>query len=378
MAFFANDAVNRVNLHYGVKALAESAGGVFYLVILLRAGLSVSLTLEAMAAMMAGRFFLRPALVPLARRFGLKGVLIAGAVGMGAQYPLLAQVRGLDLALAALIVVGALGDVLYWPAFNAYFATVGDARHRGHQVGAREALAALVGVIGPLAGATALMSVGPGPTFAAVGLIQAVSALPLLGAPAVAVRASAPGAWRAARLTAAFYVTDGWFDACWISAWQIALYVTLGHSIPAYGGVMALAALAGAAGGLLIGPRIDAGLGRAAVLAVYGLGAVIVIVRAASLAAPWLAIAGAALGALLIPVLSPTIGGAAYNLAKASPCPVRFQVAAEAGWDVGYFSACLIGAALLNLGAPLAVMILLALPALAAGGLLLRRMYARS
>lgn len=375
MAFLRNDAVNRVNLHYGVQALAQGAGGVFYLVFLLRAGLSVPVTLLAMAAILAGRLALRPALVPLAKRWGIKPVMIAGTIGMAVQYPLLAQVRGLDAALAGLIIVSAIGDVLYWPSFNAYFATVGDAEHRGHQVGAREALAALAGVIAPLLGAAALLTVGPAATFAAVGVVQILAAIPLFGAPAVSVKAEAPGAFAASKPMALFYATDGWFDACWIYVWQMALFVTLKNSIAAYGGAMALAGLVGAGCGLLIGRRIDAGGGRGAVLIAYGLGVGVVILRAASLGAPWLAVGANAVGALLIPVLSPTIGGATYNLIKASPCALRFQVGSEAGWDVGCLLACLTTAAVLSLGAPMGSAILLALPATMAGGALIWRMY---
>ncbi|MGH7023038.1 MAG: hypothetical protein ACREEB_05525 [Caulobacteraceae bacterium] len=377
MAFLANDAVNRVNLHYGVQALAQASGGAFYLVFLLRAGLTVPQTFVVMAAILGGRLCFRPILVPLAKRFGLKAMLIAGAICMGLQYPVLGQVRGVGPALWVLIAVAALGDLLYWPSFHAYFATVGDARHRGHQVGAREALAAVAGVIAPLLGALALMTLGPGLTFAAVGLVQALSAIPLFGAPRVPVSPAAPGAYRAGRTVALFNATDGWFDASLISAWQMALYITLKDSIPAYGGAMALAGLAGAACGLFIGPRIDAGRGRSAVLAAYALGAGILITRAASLGAPWLAVGANALGALLIPILSPTVGGAVYNHVAASPCALRFQVVSEAGWDVGYIGACLIAAAMTALGGGLSATILLGLPAVGAGAVVLWRLYAR-
>ena len=50
MAFFRNRTVNRLNLHYGVQAFAENAGGVFAFVYLLRAGVSVPATLTAIAA----------------------------------------------------------------------------------------------------------------------------------------------------------------------------------------------------------------------------------------------------------------------------------------------------------------------------------------
>jgi hypothetical protein len=138
MAFLRNDAINRVNLHSGIQALAQGAGAVFFLVFLLRAGVSVPMTLAAQAAILAGRFLLRPAILPLARRWGLKPLLITGTVAMAVQYPVLAEVRGVDGTLLALCIVAALGDVFYWLSYNAYFTSVGDAEHRGHQVGARE------------------------------------------------------------------------------------------------------------------------------------------------------------------------------------------------------------------------------------------------
>ena len=77
----------------------------------------------------------------------------------------------------------------------------------------------------------------------------------------------------------------------------------------------------------------------------------------------------------LVKSLLPALGAATYNLAKASPCPLRFQVAAEAGWDVGCICSCLIAAGLLAAGVSLAIVMLVALPALALAALLLRRYY---
>ena len=143
---------------------------------------------------------------------------------------------------------------------------------------------------------------------------------------------------------------DGWFDACFILVWQIALFVSLGESIAAYGGAMALAGLAGAVAGLLLGRRIDAGHGRQAVAIAYGVAAVIVLLRAASLGSPWLAVGANALGGFFWPLLGPALGAAVYNLAKASPCPFRFHMATEGGWDIGCFAACLLAGGAPGLG----------------------------
>jgi MFS transporter, DHA1 family, inner membrane transport protein len=375
MAFLRNDAVNRVNLHSGIQALAQGAGGIFFMVFLLKAGVPIPAALVAQAAIVAGRFLLRPAILPLARRLGLKPLLIVGTLGVALQYPLLAEVQGVGTMLFVFCIVSAIGEIFYWPCYHAYFSAVGDAEHRGHQIGAREALTAVVNIVAPLLGAWALVTVGPTWTFAAAGLVQAAAALPLLGAPNIPVKPRAPGALRAAWYGAAIIAVDGWFDACLIFVWQIALFISLGESIPAYGGAMALAGVVGAVFGLILGRHIDAGHGRRAV-AITGLAAIgLVLLRAASLGSPWLAIIANALGALFWPLLIPTLGAALYNMAKDSPCPLRFQIMTETGWDVGACFGCLIAAALYAWGAPLAVGILLALPGTAAMVLLLWRYY---
>ena len=66
MAFLRNRAVNWINLHSGIQALAHGMGGVFVLVFLLRAGVSVPASLCAMALIVAARFAIRPAVLPAA------------------------------------------------------------------------------------------------------------------------------------------------------------------------------------------------------------------------------------------------------------------------------------------------------------------------
>jgi hypothetical protein len=378
MAFFSNDAINRVILHSGVKALAESAGGVFFFVYLLKAGLSVEATLIAQVGIFTLRFALRPALLPLAVRFGVKPLVIAGTLLVALQYPLLALVHGIGPALVVACAVGALGGLVYYLSSNAYWAVVGDAEHRGQQTAAREALAAVVGIVGPLAGAAALTAFGPGWAFGGVGLVQALAALPLIGLPNVAVPAKAPGAFRAARAGFVLVATDGWFDVCYVNVWQIALFLALAQSFESYGGAMALAGLAAAVAGLFLGRHIDAGGGRRAVTITYALAALAVVLRAASLGSPWLAIGANALGAMLWPLLGPTLNSATANLAKTSPCAFRFNMGTEGGWDAGGAAGSLAAAGLVRLGAPLTVPLLMALFGVAGSFALLRRYYGRT
>lgn len=375
MAFFRNGAVNRVTVHTSVVSFAQGAGGLFFFVFLLKAGVPVAIALLAQAATVAGRFVLRPALLPLAKRWGVKRLLIAGDLILACQYPMLAEVRGIGPALLGLIAISGVGEVFYWLNYNAYWAAVGDAEHRGHQVAFREALSAVIGIVAPLVGAGLLVSVGPRWGFGLVGLVQAAAVLPLLGAPDVPVKREAPGAFRAAGPVVPIMIADGWFDSCYLFVWQIALFVTLKQSFAAYGGAMALAGLVGAAGALWLGPHIDAGHGRRAVLIAYTLSVAIVLLRAASLRAPTVAVAANAASALLFPIMIPALVTVIANRSKASPCPLRFAMATEGGWDIGCFLACTTVAALFAAGAPLVIGVLLAIPATLAQGWRLWTMY---
>ena len=375
MAFFANDAINRVNLHYAVQALAQNLGGVFFFAYLLHAGISVPVTLLAFLSMVAGRFVLRPLIIPLGKRWGLKPLVIVGALLHAVQYPILAWVHGVGWPLVIYCAVGAPASALYWPTFHAYFAALGDAEHRGQQTTVREAAAAVIGIVAPLVGGWGLMTTGPLVVFGVAALVQAASALPLIGAPNVRPPRSAPGAYKAAREGAAIFMADGWLGAGIYYVWQVALFVSVGRNIAAYGGAVAFAALVGGVLGMLLGRHVDTGHGRRAVLIAYGAATVLVLAQALSYGSPWLAVAANALLAVVGNLIVAAMWTATYNLAQASPCPLRFNFATEGAWDIGCGGGVLAAAAISALGGPLSLSILLSLAGAATSARLLWRYY---
>lgn len=374
MAFFTNDAVNRLNLHFAINALALAGGGAFYGAFLLRAGAPIPAVLASLAMVNLGRFALRPFVLGPARRWGLKPLVVAGTLLCSLQYPILAGVHGVGWRLLALIVVSAVGDTLYWTAYHAYYASLGDAEHRGGQVGLRQALAAGVGIVAPLATGWVLATYGPDVAFGATALVVVVAALPILGAPNVRIAASASSAlgpaWRGVRIFAA----DGWEYGAF-AIWQIALFVSVGESFTGYGLAVSLAALAGAVAGLLLGRVIDLGHGRRAAWAVGALLVAADVVRIAGFGAPARALFANAAGALASAISGPPMMAAVYNMGKEAPCPMRYQIAADGGWDAGAGCACVLGAGLIWLGAPIQLAIALSLPGSIALFLLLRRHY---
>ena len=376
MAYFRNSTVNLLNLHYGIHMLALSGGGAFYGVYLLKSGVPAPAVLTAIAAILIGRFLIRPCVLVLARRFGLRPLVIIGTVLSGLQFPLLAEVHGIGWTLIAACVVSSIGETLYWTTYHAYYASLGDPEHRGHQLGAREALAAVAGIVGPLATGWMLATLGPRVAFDVKAAVLILSALPIVRTPGVKVAWEAPGALKAAIAGALLFAADGWFAAGYAIVWQIALFVSLGESFTAFGSAMALAAIVGALSGMFLGRLIDMGHGgRAAWIGLAAL-ALSTVLRAASYGNATFAVIANASGALVGGLYVPALGTAIYNQAKHSPCTLRFHIAAEGGWDVGGAGGLLVAAALLALGVPIGTCILLSLIGAAASFVLLRRYFA--
>ncbi len=375
MAFLRNGTVNWLNLHYAVHALALSGSEAFLASFLLSAGVPAPTVLAAIAAIFATRFLIRALVLPLTRHFGLRAVVVAGTLVSAAQYPVLAMVHGVGAPLVALCLIAAVGDSLYWTAYHAYFAALGDSEHRGHQIGAREAAATLFAIVGPLATGWALTALGPRVAFGATALVMVAGALPLLRTPDVVVASRAPGAFRAALLGVLIYAADGWAGAGFYYVWQIALFQSLGERFAAYGGAMALAALAGAVSGLALGRWIDRGHGPRAVWLGVGAIAAGIAFRAVGAGHPLLAVVANAAGAVAVALYVPTVMTAVYNQAKAAPCVLRFHLAAEGGFDIGCAGGCMAAAAVLWAQLPIALAILPGLSGAAAMAALLRHAY---
>jgi MFS family permease len=375
MAYLHNRTVNLLNLHSLIASLATTGGGAFFTVYLLKAGVSIPGALLSLAAMFLLRLVIRGFLLVIAVRTGLRWLLIAGSLLMGLSYPFLAEVHGIGAGLFLLVLVVAIADTVYWPTYHAYFAALGDEEHRGQQLGVREALNATFGIVSPLIAGWLLVSFGPRVAFVATGVVQALAALPIFWTPDVPVARHVAGGYRAMLPSAGIFIGDGFSTAGYVITWQIALFLALDQNFMAYGGALAVAALVGAAGSLVLGRMIDTGSGGRAVTLSIGLVVIVTFMRASIHAHPALAVAANALGALVSCLYIPTIMTVVYNRAKRSPCAMRFHIAAEAGWDIGISLGLIAAACIVWLGFPVSYSILVSLVGSAMVFVLLRRYY---
>jgi hypothetical protein len=85
----------------------------------------------------------------------------------------------------------------------------------------------------------------------------------------------------------------------------------------------------------------------------------VTIALRAGATSPAIAVVANAMGALVACIYYRTQMAAVYNLAARAACPLRFQLVAEGGWDIGRGAGRLVYAALVMLGLSLQATILL-------------------
>jgi MFS family permease len=337
-----------LTLHYAFYQLSVAMAAGFVGAYLLQLGFSLSEALVAYAALLTIRCALRFVGLGVVRRLGYRGAIVSGAILGATQFiPLLYadQVVWLVVWLTAV----ALSEALYWPVYHAAVAVTGVGGARGRELGIRTAVGALVGVLGPLAGGVLLQHFGPAFDFAIAAALMAVSAVPLVAMgeiPAGAVpraRESMRGMDGAAMMA---FAADGWMASGLALAWPMALFVSLGSHYESFGLANAAAGLAGAVTGLLGGRAIDRGGRQRSLVIVCWALALGFALRASATWSPVAATIANATGAAVMGVYVPVLMSVIYDRAQQSGAAYRFHFAAEAGWDAGAASGCLIAAAL--------------------------------
>lgn len=358
--------IRRIYAHAGLQSFVEASGGLFVVGFLVKQGLSPSFALASFALVLLSRFALRAAVLPLAHRYGLRSVLLLGVLIRAASYIMLPFVSGLGPVLVAYILVTGLGSVLYWTGYHAYVSAAGDNAAMGRQVSIQQATTATVGIIAPVIGGVLLSWVGPLAGFAIIAVFQMLAGTPLLGAPNPTINPESRADPDIVRFGRRIYFAEGLQSGCSNVVWNLALFVTLGQSFENFGGALALAGVGAAAGSLLIGRLIDGGRAAHSLTLAYGLGAIVIGIKALAWATPLPALIATALGALVAPMLATAMLSPLYAMAQRSQCTLRFNMATEGGWDLGCSTAALVAATILHLGFGYTLPILLALAAIGA------------
>jgi MFS transporter, DHA1 family, inner membrane transport protein len=362
MSFFANQDVNRLGVHTAIHQAALGLSWMFFVAFMLHAGLTPAQVFLVIGATLVVRFFVRLAVPTIVRSIGFRNTLLTGALLSAVEFLILAAYDGSLVRLAAFVVADSVCGALYWTSYHAFYAALGDKEARGAQLGARGLLSTIAAVGAPAVGGVLLVVAGPWASFGAAAVMTVVSVLPLISIREPAVADAPPmQAFLAVREGIVLFATDGYVTCISVFTWDIILFFSSGERYDVFGGVLALASLAGALGGMAFGRFIDSGYGARAVWINALVLAFIILLKATSVGSAasvaFATIAGSLLGGLYGPLLMTAV----YNDAKASACVLRFHVMAEAGWDVGGTIACACAAIAFAVGLPAAGVLLIAL-----------------
>ncbi len=367
MGIFVNRRFNLIYVHAALQAFTAYGGEAFAFVYLLKAGIPVPVVLLSIGGLFGSRMLFRIGVLPLVKRMGLRNALVLGIIMEGLTYPLLSQINGTGPLLLFYLTIWAVSSSIYWTTYHAYVVLIGDGEHRGAQVSAMEFIGTFIGIIAPITTGLLLTWFAPLIAFSVVGLAMAASAIPLLYLPNLRIAPDAQIPRETRRLARLVMFTDGLRAGAFYFTWLIALFITLGSSFAAYGGALSLAGIAGAAAGLYVGRSIDLGKGRRAAQIGFAVLGLAVLARAFGYPYAWSAVLANAIAAIAMPIYGTAFSARVYALAQKSPCPLRFHIVAEGGWDLGTATACLTSAGLLYLGFSFFWPLMLALVACALG-----------
>jgi hypothetical protein len=258
---------------------------------------------------------------------------------------------------------------------HAFIASTGDQEHRGKQVSTMEFINSVLGIITPAFSGLLLSLFPPIVAFSVVSAAMLASGIPFLFVPNTAIPENAilpPAKSRQARI---IMFTDGLRAAFFHFTWLLVLFETLGENFASFGGALAFSGLIGGAFGLIAGKSIDLGHGQRARQFAYGAMALAGIARAFGYPLPWPAILANAVAAIAWPMYGTVLNGRLYDLAKQSPCTLRYHVVAEGGWDMGTAIGCFAAAAMIALGLSYFWPLILSLAASAIGYWVLSRSF---
>lgn len=350
MAFFKNRAFNYIYAHGALQSFAGYGGEAFAFVYLLKAGISAPIVLLAIGCLFGSRLVFRNAVLPFAKRFGLRNALVFGILLEATTYPILSQVNSADWKLVAYLTLWAISSSFYWTTYHAYVSLIGDNEHRGTQSSGVEFIGMLMSIVAPIVTGTLLTYFSPIVAFGVVAIAMACSAIPLMFTPNLQVKQHAVMPREALIKAVKFMFADGLRAGSFHFTWLIALFITLGSSFAGFGGALSVAGVVGALIGLFTGKMVDLGNGRRALQVAFLALTMAVLARAFGYSMVWSAVLANAFAVVIWPIYSTATGSRIYNLARQSPCPLRYHIVAEGGWDLGTTVGCFFSAALVHFG----------------------------
>lgn len=355
MGFLKNKNINLLNLHTGLVSFGDSIIYIFGAIYFLKQGLSLPTVLLIWAAIHVLRILIRPLALKFIQAIGLKKGVVIGTLLYPVLFIIITQVEGLGLWMLAFIIYFAIVDNLYWLPYHVYYATLGNAEHRGKQLGARESFVTLLAAAAPILGGFLTDRFGFWAIYTAAMVVMIFAVFPLFFTPNIPEdsKLKYKQAFKSIDKSG-FWVYAGWgvLYTAHEFLWIIVLFTLVGE-FTTFGWLIGLELLLMIVFSLLLGHLTDKGKGWTNILIAGVLLTVVIIARSFFISDILTIIIFEVIMALALCFFNIPVETGFYNLAQKSNNRLWFQAFSEMGWDVGGLLALLPAAALIYSGVEL-------------------------
>src|SRR6185295_16468623 len=183
--FLKNRAENLLSAHFGLQNFAASIVNIFFGVYLYQIGIPLWEIFLIWGITFFTRCLLRPVVLPLYFRYGVRRMLIIGIICNAISFLALERVTEVGIWLGIFMLLVAITDIFYWTAFHLYFALLGENMRRGKQVAIRNCMEFLSSFLAPLVSAILIVNINFSAMFFVGAGIMFFSGIPLFFVPDV-------------------------------------------------------------------------------------------------------------------------------------------------------------------------------------------------
>ncbi len=364
MGYLKNKQINLLNLHAILRRFSASIIDIFGSIYFLQQGISLQIVLAVWLVNFLIRISARPISLKLVQKIGLKKSTIIGSIIYSGLFPIIAQVNGVSIWLLIFIIYLAIVDIFYWLPFHAFYASSGDSKHRGKELGSLAAVGTIIAGISPILGGFLIDTFGFWSAYVLSTIVMIFGVIPLFFSSKIEVKSqfSYKQAWKeidkkGLLLSGGWAILYTFHDFLWI----IIMFSIVGNFF-VFGGLIGFQMFITAILFLLLGHFVDKGKGLN--IALVGIIMIIIVIfgRAFYVKDVPSILIFEIIMAIANCFFTSSANTAFYAITHKSKNPIWFQFFSESCWDLGSIFSLSIISILVYFDVDLRNIMLLAIP----------------
>lgn len=377
MGFLSNKHINFLNIHSGLFEAAEQIKIYFGAIFFLKMGIPVYGVALLWALYFVSRIIWRLGTVHLLTRFGVKQMVIIGALLTASTYIFLSQIHTWSWAIPLYFITISFIDSFYWTGFHVLYSLSGDKEHRGKQVAIKQVLFLIADAGIPIVSGVIASFFGFFWVFILALVLAILSVFPLffIESQNFQSKHSITYIKEIPKWNIIFQFNSALYQYGYVFIWMILVYFLMGENTQNFGFVVGISVALQMCLQFFVGHMVDNGHGKW-MIHVGGTSSLVQIVAQMFFVQGGFGIVASNLVGTLKKLFFDSASGAAfYNFPKHVAHPVSSLAFAESGFDLGAICVLLLIAGLDFLHVPLKLLLALGMIGVLLNWLALKHYY---